>query len=583
MLKGRHGLRNVARLPPYGSAILCKPVTTRFRHYSSSTEPKDVAILGSGITGLATAYYLSQSLPATKITVYEAGSRVGGWLESVKVPIDDGEILFEKGPRTLRPAGNGILAARMISELGLQDETIFTLKTAPAATNRYIYYPDHLVRVPQPDPSKSLWENVNVIGDSFVHEDAFRGLMSKILFEHFVRTRDSDVVDESVGHFFKRRLGKNMVDRVLSAVMHGIYAGDVYKLSMKALFSNLFRLEGESGSLTLGFLQSFGDGPKIPMREANFLELMQKPFPFDKQFKKNLMKSSVFTFRNGLQQLVDALKEDLRGRHNVTFLTNTPIKSIDNEGDAVKLWVDGTGEPATHTHVISSLSPKHLRQVLDKPGVGNYGLHSIGYAPTVMTVNLYFRTPNLHPPGFGYLIPLATSIEQNPERALGVVFDDGYSAATEDDGHIVGPMQDTVSNRGTKVTVMLGGHYWDAWNAYPSEEEGVEMALSVVQRHLGITEPPAATGVSLAKDCIPQYTVGYEDKLKNVHAELLDRFSGRLRVAGNWFRGVGVNDCLRSAWEVVRELRDERKTGLEVAVEDKNWVTVQPVQMKKRA
>lgn len=39
---------------------------------------------------------------------------MGGWLHSEKVQVDDGEVLFEKGPRTLRPAGNGILMARLV-------------------------------------------------------------------------------------------------------------------------------------------------------------------------------------------------------------------------------------------------------------------------------------------------------------------------------------------------------------------------------------------------------------------------------------------------------------------------------------
>ena len=71
-------------------------------------------MLGGGITGLATAYYLSQSLPNAKITIYEASARLGGWLSSKRVDIDDGTILFEAGPRTLRTKGNGILAVRLV-------------------------------------------------------------------------------------------------------------------------------------------------------------------------------------------------------------------------------------------------------------------------------------------------------------------------------------------------------------------------------------------------------------------------------------------------------------------------------------
>jgi len=83
--------------------------------YSTSfSEPRNVAILGGGITGLASAYYLSQKIPSAKITIYEAGPRIGGWLSSKRVQVDDGEVLFEAGPRTLRPNGNGVLAARLV-------------------------------------------------------------------------------------------------------------------------------------------------------------------------------------------------------------------------------------------------------------------------------------------------------------------------------------------------------------------------------------------------------------------------------------------------------------------------------------
>lgn len=85
------------------------------RGYSSEPEPsQDVAILGGGITGLASAYYITRELPKAKVTIYEASDRVGGWLSSRRVPVKDGSVLFEAGPRTLRPSSNGVLAARLV-------------------------------------------------------------------------------------------------------------------------------------------------------------------------------------------------------------------------------------------------------------------------------------------------------------------------------------------------------------------------------------------------------------------------------------------------------------------------------------
>ena len=89
---------------------------SRSRAYSDgpNTPTHNIAILGGGVTGLASAYYLTKELPKAKITIYEASDRIGGWLSSTRVPVKDGTILFEAGPRTLRPVSNGVLAARMV-------------------------------------------------------------------------------------------------------------------------------------------------------------------------------------------------------------------------------------------------------------------------------------------------------------------------------------------------------------------------------------------------------------------------------------------------------------------------------------
>lgn len=74
---------------------------------------------------------------------------------------------------------------------------------------------------------------------------------------------------------------------------------------------------------------------------------------------------------------------------------------------------------------------------------------------TVMVVNLFYSNPSLIPVrGFGYLIPRSVPLEQNLECGLGVVFDSESSIG-----------QDTAS--GTKVTVILGGHWWSDWPSIP--------------------------------------------------------------------------------------------------------------------
>lgn len=207
------------------------------------------------------------------------------------------------------------------------------------------------------------------------------------------------------------------------------------------------------------------------------------------------------------------------------------------------------------THVISTISGNALSQIA-KPTAS---LHVLSQTPsvTVMVVNLYFANPSVLPArGFGYLLPRSLPFEQNPECALGVVFD---SDAT------IG--QDEIP--GTKVTVMLGGHWWDEWADYPDEEQGASMAKAILKRHLGVSEEPQAVRVALQRDCIPQYTVGHHSRMAQAN-EALKIFQGRLRVAGNSYNGVGLNDCVRSAREVVMGLVDvsDVKTGLESFTEE---------------
>lgn len=443
------------------------------------------------------------------------------------------------------------------------------------------------MRVPSPSPEVSLLSIVSTV----LGEPAFKGAVWRMPLEGIWHPRDSSIKDESIGEFLSRRLSRDLVNRLISAVIHGIYAGDVWKLSAKSLFPTQWRDEGQQGSIMEGILKSTIDGPEMTTRERSFMEMMKSPYPFNKDFKENYRSASVYTFRHGLNQLIDALVEKLRSTGNVTFTTNAPAMGISTaeDGNINLEFKENTTENsvASHTHVISTLGPGKLGSMAITPSRSSLPwnpspLQKID-SVTVMTVNLYFRTPGLHPAGFGYLIPLATPLEQNPEMALGVVFDTSYSshASAPDPDGMVGPTQDTVSQRGTKLTVMLGGHYWSGWPMYPTEEEGLQMAKSILARHLGITEEPAAYAVNLQQDCIPQYTVGHEDRLRQIHKGLAEGFHGRLRVAGNWARGVGVNDCLRSAWDVVRELRDEGKTGLEPVVEDKTWVRIKPPEKRK--
>ncbi|TLD35273.1 protoporphyrinogen oxidase [Venturia nashicola] len=543
------------------------------RHYAANRAPRqDVAIIGSGITGLTTAYYLSKSPNPPNVTIYEASPRVGGWLNSKYVDVEGGRVLFEQGPRSLRPAmPRGFHTAALIEDIGLADEMIFVPKDSPSARDRWLYYPDHLVHVPH--PTQGFFK----IAQTLFTEEAFQGLPWAVAAEFFKANRPDDLEDESVGDFISRRLSKEVVDRVLSGVLHGIYAGDAYQLSAKSLFPEMWFGEREHETIITGFNEFKAQGL---IRQEDF-DMIVHLADSDSQVHRTrpseldakLNNSSVFTLKRGLMSMTERMESLLSMVENVKFKTKSPISYIRYDQESQKMEItpaasSGTTQPATYDQVISTIF-SHKVSHLVNPGKqgGECLLPSFldTSAVTVSVVNLYYPDPNLLPiRGFGYLIPQATPFAQNPELALGVVFD---SEITRE--------QDTAP--GTKVTVMLGGHWWDGWETLPTDDELVEKAKSILNRHLGITGQPEAFHVGTQKDCIPQYTFGHVQRMKDAHYALLRNFGGRLKVAGNSYTGVGVNDCLMAAREIALATQADNwssRTGLETFESDQKFVSM---------
>lgn len=159
------------------------------------------------------------------------------------------------------------------------------------------------------------------------------------------------------------------------------------------------------------------------------------------------------------------------------------------------------------------------------------------HAVTIQVVNLWYPDANLlrNNPGFGYLVPSSTP--DNHAGVLGVLFDS--------------EMQTREGEPGTKLTVMLGGHHWDDWTYLPTPEAGVQIAISTVERALGIPPHPDMRFHSrMCKECLPQHYVGHRELMADAHRELLKTFDGRLLVAGPSYTNAGVMPAMRAGMDV---------------------------------
>ncbi|KAI1333288.1 Protoporphyrinogen oxidase [Xylariaceae sp. FL0255] len=536
-------MRPLSRIKPPRRLVYDRAFATTSEN---GVRPREIAVLGAGMTGLTVAHYLSRFAKDSHITIYEANDRPGGWINSELVPIDvdgqKGHVLFHHGPSMLRSGKS----SKKYDDLVLYDLLVnlrmYDMLRAPRykAGNRYIYYPDHLVKLPTP---KKTFDNIVSGAQSLLTEPLWSGWIKSAInwFNNSNKALDPENVnrvlraqkfpeDESIGNFLQRMMGDDRITKnVASAVIHGIYGGDISKISAKhsVLDGIWFNKAVPLGDITtlvhkrdIYLFKDMMNGPNV----LRMIELAEKAIDWD-----------LMTFGESLMPLIDTLVEDLKKRKNVTFRYNEPVTALEHANDQILVTTPKSTQPAKYDRVISTLFSKKLAEVTQPPN----SLPSLAetHAVTIMTVNLWYPSPDWIPSGdFGYLIPSSTP--DNDEGCLGVLF--GAEPHPESD-----------EPRGTKLTIMLGGHHWDGWTHYPTKEMGIAMARAIVERQLGIpaNEEPIVATAHLCQDCLPQHFVGHRERMAKAHYELLSTFNGRLTVAGPSYTAPGVIPSIRAGFE----------------------------------
>ncbi|XWN37284.1 MAG: protoporphyrinogen oxidase [Balneola sp.] len=328
----------------------------------STSSSNTIAVLGGGISGLSTAWYLKKR--GYEVTLFESEKETGGVISSEVNQYS----VFDFGPNTIRDKTGSV--SEMVKELGLENKVI---SISEASKTRYIVRSGKLKAVSQ-NPF------------SFLFSDVLSWKGKKELFtEPFRKALKSDD-DESIGSFLERRIGKEAVEYLADPFFSGIYAGDIYSLSKKKLIGKLADFEQEYGSISKGFLKS--------------------------RKEKSSFKPKVISFKNGVQQLTDKLTERLQGS-----ILHEEVKSLQLHQSKVKLST--SNQKYTFDKVVSCLPAYVLKDVLktDDQKLVN-SLSEINYSPMLST-QLVFKKGNLNLPenGFGFLVPRKENI-----RLLGAIW-----------------------------------------------------------------------------------------------------------------------------------------------------------------
>ncbi len=200
-----------------------------------------IAIVGAGISGLSTAFYLKQKLPDCSLVIYDPETRPGGTMQTVNV----GGFLFEGG-------GNGFLtnkpdSLQLVKDSGAEH---LLLPSSDLARKRFIFHNNGMHRLPE-SPPLFLKSGLLTLGQKL-----------RVAGEFFVAASTSDK-DETLQEFGYRRVGKGFTDVFLDAMVAGIYATTPDRISVQAAFPMVVALEKEYGGLFRGMIakRKKGGGP----------------------------------------------------------------------------------------------------------------------------------------------------------------------------------------------------------------------------------------------------------------------------------------------------------------------------------
>lgn len=411
-----------------------------------------IAILGAGISGLVTAWFLKRLLGShIHLTVIEKNFRAGGWIQTLQTE----GFLFEQGPHSCRSKG-GHETLALIEDLGLQDEILMPYSHA---CNRYLYNGQSL----QPLP-KHLWE--------IFLNPLTRGGLQALWRDWRMPKRKEE--DESIQAFFTRRIGLSWTERLIDPFVSGIYAGDYSHLSLKSCFPLFDQWEQQQGSLLRGAWHHRSSAAKN-----------QTPFI------QKICQSPMYSFRKGMESLPRALARELK---DCLSLGQT-IHRLHFKEQSIEIHLEN-GESLTADQVISTLPAFALSSALNAYPLAANKLRELSYA-SVAVINIGFQQSVLPFKGFGYLVP-----SQLGSQVLGCVWDS-----------CVFPQQN--GHNQTRLTLMMGGSRHPEVIQI-AEQELKKQALQALSSQMGIRAEPQVMRVTRAQHAIPQFEVGYSIWTKRV-------------------------------------------------------------------
>lgn len=473
-----------------------------------------MAIIGGGISGLATAFALQEQAAAVGValrcTVLEAGAAWGGKIVTHRV----GDLVTEAGPDSFlsqKPAG-----LELCAKLGLTEQLINTNETGKRA---FVYARGRLHELPEGLVAMTPRQVGPLIRSGLL---SWTGLARMSLEALLPAKPSQEGEDESLASFFLRRFGREAFERLIEPLMAGIYAGDAREMSLVATFPRFPELERQHGSVIRGIMAA----QRARSREGS----------------TGVKRTMFVSLKNGLTDLVAALVDRL-AQQGVVLRTGATVEALRVRSHQLNRWMynvilkDGSSLSAES---LVLATPAYVSADLVRPLTPIAGglLELIPYASTA-TIGMAFSRSSVAGTveGFGFVVPRIE--ERDLLAATWTSLKWPHRAPSEQ----------------VLIRCYVGGVGREALLGL-DDRALIARVRAELAGLCGLTAEPHFVEVNRWMKAMPQYTLGHLDRLKQIEAAL-SRYGG-VALTGAAYRGVGIPDCIRdgtlAAERVIRHL-----------------------------
>ena len=464
---------------------------------SVAEEKKKVAIIGGGIAGLTAAFYLQKIITEKKlpleIRLIEASHRLGGKMQTL---IRDG-FTIERGPDSF--LARKVSMIRLAKEVGMEDQLV-----SNSTGKSYVLVNDKLYSM----PGGSIMGIPTEIGP-FITTGLFSIPGKARAAADFFLPRSPGNVDQSLGKFFRRRLGDEVVENLIEPLLSGIYAGDIDQMSLMSTFPQFYEVEQKYRSLILGMKKTTPAKPKT-------------------QESAEKKKGAFLTFKSGLQSFAESIEAKLDPH---IILKGHRVEKITKIDQQYELYLNN-GETLVADSIVAA-TPHKITQSMFSDYDFFDPLQSVP-STSVATVALAFPEEAIKKDidGTGFVV------SRNGDYSItACTWTHKKWVHSTPKGKVL--LRCYVGRAGEETIVDL------------SDDRIIQIVLDDLSRTMDIGMQPDFAVVSRWKDSMPQYTVGHKQRLENIKKHIKSELPG-VFLAGASFGGVGLPDCIDQGEEAVK-------------------------------